>query len=100
VVKISPEWFTGPVVGLLPLASGPACLRETGTGQQVAHLHERYAMTMMMMIMKSINIITKLNCEISGFRRGTIEVVGLLGCHAAFGSLPTFRDDISVQFER
>ena len=29
VVKISPEWVTSrvsPVVGLLPLASGPACL--------------------------------------------------------------------------
>ena len=34
VVKISPEWVTGPeqvspVVGLLPLASGPACLGMT-----------------------------------------------------------------------
>ena len=36
-------------VGLLPLASGPPCLgiRETGTGQQVAQLHDRYMMTMM-----------------------------------------------------
>ena len=44
-----------PAVGLLPLASVPAYLRETGTGQQVAQLRERYTM---MMIMKSISIIT------------------------------------------
>ena len=86
------------MVGLLPLASGLACLRETGMGQQVAQLRERY--TLMMMIMKSINIITKLNCEISGFCRDIVEAVGLLISHAAFGSLPPFRDDISVPFER
>ena len=57
-----------PVVGLLPLPSGLACLGmafppflmkqiyhwyfwmcETGTGQQVAQLHDRYMMMMMMM---------------------------------------------------
>ena len=55
------------MVGLLPSASGPACLEmafppfvmkqlyiyifwicETGTGQQVAQLHDRYMMMMMM----------------------------------------------------
>ena len=32
-------------------------VRESGTGQQVAQLHERYMVMMMMMIMKSITIL-------------------------------------------
>ena len=41
VVKISPEWVTGPEqgkseVGLLPLASGPACLGTANTTTQLA----------------------------------------------------------------
>jgi hypothetical protein len=39
---------------------------------------------------------------ISGFRRGAVEICGLLGYYAASGgnTLPTFRDNVSVPSSR
>ena len=52
-----------PVVGLLPLASGPAYLGGWGgTGQQMAKLLERYTMMMMMMMMMKLTLITLVTC--------------------------------------
>ena len=72
MVKISPEWVTGPeqgrvspVVGLLPtpqLAEGIMVdlRRDFWNGSQVAQLQERYMMVMMMMIMKIRRVGTEL----------------------------------------
>jgi hypothetical protein len=40
-----------------------------------------------------------ISCEISGFCHAAVEAFALLGCYMKYvGSLPTFRDSLSVPF--
>jgi len=71
LVKISPEWVTGPEQGKASGRLATFSLKETkgktGTGQQVAHLHDRYVM--MMMMMKLVRLMS-LNETYSSIRVG------------------------------
>jgi hypothetical protein len=88
-VQISPEWVTGPEQGKSSgriatfnlwtdmFRDGISSIRETGTGQQVAQLHDRL---MMMMMMTKIRRYRQILVRIQNIKFHTNKSVGRSGC--------------------